>query len=136
MIAYILFQEPQQGAKVHLRELVMGNVLNLRRAERKLVTWNAIARCGDLLVRGTILDWTIHGLFFEPTLGYDRGFVADDAILDGLEAGDKLEIIVAAENKVPECQFSMEVRWLGYSQTHACYGFGAERIAESMRLAA
>jgi len=107
-----------------------------RRVERKETHWDAIAILGDLVIRGTIRDFSRCGLFFEPDVSYNGAFVQGDDVLDELQAGDNMTLTILNAEGKPQLLTSMEVRWVGESRAHGCCGFGAELESSHIRLAA
>jgi len=97
-----------------------------RRVERRVTNWSGVARLGDLVVRGTVRDYTRFGLFFEPEVGWDGWFVQGGGVLDGLEVGDRVDITVMNRRDQPQCHMPATIRWMGASGQHQCQGFGVE----------
>ena len=95
-------------------------VAQKRRIPRESVTWDAQAQVGDLVIQGTVRDWSVYGLFFEPDLATDGGrFYEGPEILD--EMGKGLVTV-----KVHGLILDTKIRWTGRSDCHGCYGFGSE----------
>jgi hypothetical protein len=93
-----------------------------RRAPRHQVEWSASATVGDLVIQGTVKDYSVMGLFFEPEIATNNNeFFKGPDVLDLLEDGD---IVTVRESR--GLVFESAVRWMGKSQANGCYGFGCE----------
>ena len=92
-----------------------------RKIERKEVCFEAEVRQGDLLVKGTVRDYSLYGLFFEPEIATDGNeFFQGEDILDQLDSDGGLQV---------SCKgilYSSKIKWQRKSTQHGCFGFGCE----------
>ena len=97
-------------------------LVSMRRAERKEVKWGATAKIGDLFIYGTVRDYSVYGVFFEPEMATDGGeFYHNDDALDQLSSDDIVTITV--DHGIV---FESRIKWMGKQFNHDCYGCGCE----------
>ena len=104
----------------------MVQMASRRRIDRQPTNWDAVAQLGDLVVRGTVRDFTRLGLFFEPEVSWDGTFVQGADVLDDLLVGDILTVTLMDRQGHPQCRVPSTVRWMRASSQHDCQGLGVE----------
>jgi len=85
-----------------------------RRFQRRVVEWPALCKTDDGNLAGRVLDYSWGGAFFSPTN------------IDGVRAGDRLELAIESSNGGKLLEFVARVVWIGSSPTHGCDGYGLE----------
>ncbi len=116
----------------------MNNVfrLNTRRHQRKTVEFHAEIELGESLIVGTIRDWSIGGLCFQPEAAYvDGELLGGGEVLRKLYIDEILRVII----RDPKGQFidlPVQIKWKGKSIAHECRAFGCEFLANDEKLAA
>jgi hypothetical protein len=95
-------------------------IINSRRVQRRLTSWVAQCRVEGDVMPGCVLDISAHGAFFSPD-GHDP-----DA---GLAVGQVVAIAFESEPNLAGIDLPCRVRWVGFSQSHGCRGFGLEFVS-------
>ena len=96
--------------------MTLDNQFAIPRAfERRKVTWEAILQLGDCVMGGVVKDYSHGGAFWSPRV----------VMVKPLTVGEAGVLTIVHETGRQEKHGNnAEVRWLGHSMTHSCYGIG------------
>ena len=107
----------------------MNNKQDRRRLARKSVAFGVQIQQGDLLIDGVAQDYSVLGLGFRASVGYDDGFCSGDEALAGL-TDDPVVVRVLNDRGDAIAEFPGAVRWL---EGEVC---GIENLAMAYEMAA
>jgi len=111
-----------------------------RKHERKAVNWPAQVSVGNVLMDGIVMDHSVGGLFFTPDVSVAEELIAGDRVLEELNLGEEVEVLVFNRLNRPVVRIGAVIRWSGLSHQHGCRGLGLENFAainrEAGRMAA
>ena len=106
-----------------------------RRYPRKSVEWGARLIQGNMIMLGTIRDWSMGGFFFTPVVSFAEGFSEGDQGVEAASLGEAT-LVVEDSHLNPGISVPVSIRWIGKNTTHECAGIGMENLAAHIRMAA
>lgn len=110
---------------------MQGAILERRQQARMKTAGNADCHLGGLRTSGLMLDLSEGGLFVGPAIGWqDETFVKHTPFARLVQIGDDVVLSYREAWYAPEVLVVATVRWVGYSPTHQCHGFGFEFLRD------